>query len=144
MPKKIFTLPGTFIFWISIFTRERFWQEREREMIMLLIQKSLIADQKLRGRAMIRYLININPMEMFIWSIILPSWDRSLSFPETTPIPRDTLKATTNPLIYTVHVPVLPINSTTFPSLWQPLITWSFSYEFQFFDSMQDSDVMVR
>lgn len=45
MPKKIFTLPGTFIFWISIFTRERFWQEREREMIMLLIQKSLTADQ---------------------------------------------------------------------------------------------------
>lgn len=136
MPKKIFTLPGTFIFWISIFTRERFWQEREREMIMLLIQKSLTADQ-LAGQEQWN-LINI------LWKCFLPSWDKSLSFPETTPIPRDTLKATTNPLIYTVHVPVLPINSTTFPSLWQPLITWSFSYEFQFFDSMQDSDVMVR
>lgn len=142
MPKKILTLPGTFIFWISIFTRERFWQEREREMIMLLIQKSLTADQ-LAGQEL-WYWININPMGMYCWSIILPSWDKSLSFPETTPIPRDTLKATTNPLIYTVHVPVLPINSTTFSSLWQPLITWSFSYEFQFFDSMQDSDVMVR
>lgn len=95
MPKKIFTLPGTFIFWISIFTRERFWQEREREMIMLLIQKSLTADH-LAGQEL-WYWININPMEMYCWSIILPSWDKSLSFPETTPIPRDTLKATTNP-----------------------------------------------
>lgn len=64
MPKKIFTLPGTFIFWISIFTRERFWQEREREMIMLLIQKSLTVDQ-LAGQEL-WYWININPMEMFI------------------------------------------------------------------------------
>lgn len=100
----------------------------EREKICeLSFQRSLIANQKL-GQDL-WYLININPMEMYCWSIILPSWDRSLSFPETTPIPRDTLKATTNPL-YTVHVPVLPINRITFSYLWQPLDHFLINFNF--------------